>query len=296
MIARSLRPLPVAACLLLCAVPAASALTATERAQYVASGKYMRDVGAAAKPAVSWIRKRAAKTAPVVRACDARGFRVGKADPGPATHANYAKRVKVVRRPAVPKPPKGAVTKAVCAKTERLAVAFDIDETVTSSFRVGAGGTAFDALTQIANQVLGRATVLGPVHDIYDAARANGVAVFIITAAYDPITADPIFKALASSGVACRPPLKELGACEIDFDTYDFRAVRLRNLQEQGYTDIAGLYMRPPGVNDKGVVKDAQRAEIERRRGYRVIAMVGDHTSDLDGGFFDRRFLIPTLD
>ena len=43
-------------------------------------------------------------------------------------------------------------------------------------------------------------------------------------------------------------------------------------------------------------MKAAQRAELELRRGYSMIQMVGDNASDIANGWEERGTQIPTLD
>jgi HAD superfamily, subfamily IIIB (Acid phosphatase) len=192
--------------------------------------------------------------------------------------------------------PEPAVTKASCAAVEKLAIGFDIDETAFSNYLAGTAAANYQDLFSIRNQALGTGIALQPVMELYRLARRYGVAVFMITARYDPILADPNNRLLFESGALCRAPYDAIGLCGVDLARYDYRGVTARNLVEAGYTEVAGLYMRPANGTDKGVVKAAQRAELERRRGYEVIAMVGDNNSDIAGGWYDKGFKIPTLD
>ena len=94
---------------------------------------------------------------------------------------------------------------------------------------------------------------------LYVRARDAGVAVFFITGRREPL-----------------------------------RAPTVRNLLRAGYARGWRLIMRParerPGTHD-GYKRRARRAIT--RRGYRILANVGDQHSDLRGGFALRRFKLP---
>ncbi|MDO8187615.1 HAD family acid phosphatase [Conexibacter sp. JD483] len=382
----------------------AAAKTPAERQTYVESGTYSAELKAAIDPAKQWITRRAAANAKQTQACEAAGYPVGSADPGPDPQADYsvvvpepapeavaavrltparartavkraqrsvsADRARVrslsrrlaraqrdtaaLRRslakarralkqsqqalaaarkaldkalrtpapggntnpvpttpaPATPKPdlgndvppieqppaPDPDVTKKSCAAVEKLAIGFDADETAFSNYHAFAPTANYQDLFSIRNQALGTGIALGPVLELYRLARRYEVSVFIITARFDPILADPSNRALYESGSLCRAPYDAIGLCGIDLTRYDYRGITQRNLAEAGYTEVEGLYMRPENGTDKGVVKASQRAELERRRGYEVIAMVGDNGSDIAGGWYEKGFRIPTLD
>lgn len=383
----------------------AAAKTPAERQTYVDSGAYAAELKEAIDPAKQWITRRAAATAQQTRACEAAGYPVGAADPGPDPQADYsvvvpepepeaaaaarltpasartavkrarrslsadrarvrslARRLaraqrdraalrralakarrslkrsqkaldaarkaldKALRTPApggntnpgptapaptTPTPnapidrgavpptepaPDPDVTKKSCAAVEKLAIGFDADETAFSNYHAFAPDANYQDLFSIRNQALGTGIALGPVLELYRLARRYELSVFIITARFDPILADPSNRALYESGSLCRAPYDAIGLCGIDLTRYDYRGITERNLAEAGYTEVAGLYMRPANGTDKGVVKASQRAELERRRGYEVIAMVGDNGSDIAGGWYEKGFRIPTLD
>ena len=71
----------------------------------------------------------------------------------------------------------------------------------------------------------------------------------------------------------------------------------MRNLLRAGYARGWRLVMRParerPGTHD-GYKRRARRAIT--RRGFRILANVGDQHSDLRGGFALRRFKLPEPD
>ncbi|MEU4094516.1 HAD family acid phosphatase [Streptomyces sp. NPDC026673] len=70
----------------------------------------------------------------------------------------------------------------------------------------------------------------------------------------------------------------------------------LYNLEHEGYP-VAGLYGRsiPDLFDEVSAYKTAQRAAIERR-GYTIVANIGNNTTDLVGGHAERTFKLPDYD
>jgi hypothetical protein len=68
-----------------------------------------------------------------------------------------------------------------------------------------------------------------------------------------------------------------------------------KNLDQAGYHDWDGLYLRDPSTLGRPVaeIKTAARIDIESRLGYTIIANIGDQESDLAGGHAERRFKVP---
>jgi hypothetical protein len=261
-LARTSLALALAVTALLALLPgvAAAEKSASERKAYVESGQYEADLEVALAPTREWIVERAGPTAVETRLCQEAGFAVGSADPGPDPGADYT--VLPAAAEPVPAPTEvGPATAERCAHVEKLAIGFDVDETALSNFRVGTSHPEYTVVQQGLNEILGRSVALGPVFQTYELARRYGVSVFFITAREEWM-----------------------------------RGITLANLQRAGYTEIAGLYTKPNLRGDKGVVKAAQRAELELRRGYAMIAMVGDQASDIANGWEERGFEIPSLD
>ena len=143
---------------------------------------------------------------------------------------------------------------------ERLAVVFDIDETVLSTYPQ-MRSQDFGYVPKVWSEYVAaaEAKALEPVRDVYHSARAVGVTVFFVTGRKDGPDRD---------GTA-------------------------RNLAHQGMNDYAELFMAAPGdFRPTWQRKSAARAEIERR-GYRIIANIGDQASDLAGGHAERTFKLP---
>jgi len=69
--------------------------------------------------------------------------------------------------------------------------------------------------------------------------------------------------------------------------------VTIENLEREGYSDWAGLTLKPAGSTLTTVAyKSGARAAIEQQ-GYRIVANIGDQYSDLAGGHADRAFKVP---
>jgi hypothetical protein len=139
----------------------------------------------------------------------------------------------------------------------KLALALDIDETSLSNYEqlnLNDFGNATVALALSA--VAGNSPAIAPTLDLYRRARAAGISVFAITG---------------------RPAAIE--------------AQTRQNLNNAGYTDLAGIAFKPGGEATIPF-KSGQRAALEGR-GYRIVANVGDQESDLAGGHADRSFKLP---
>ncbi len=153
----------------------------------------------------------------------------------------------------------------------RPALVLDIDETSLSNwaeikangfghFNGGScdvlprGPCGFDAWAR-----LGQAPALLPTLALYRWARQLGVAVFFVTGRHADMT-----------------------------------EVTAANLRRAGYEDWDGLFLEPQDSHFASAAdfKAPTRAAIERR-GYTVLASVGDQRSDLDGGHAERGYLLP---
>ncbi|HTU14636.1 MAG TPA: HAD family acid phosphatase [Solirubrobacterales bacterium] len=281
-------PLALVASLLLAlaiAGPAAKAsasdYTPEERQQYFDSGKYTQDLDFVAAHARKFIIERTQPTIKIVQTCRAKGFRIGKKDPGVDPAADYTVPVTVpksqlpdkivkapkaglgpVTKPALPrvKYPKAKkakrITKKRCANLPKLAIAMDLDETAVSTYLYGSNAPDYDA-GEFDHLIAGDQTAIPQMLKLYRLAQKRGLATFAITA---------------------RP------------DTAELRASAEANLKSIGYKALTGLYMRTSPIVEKGIIKNSQRAEIVKRRGYKIIAMFGDQNSDLRTGFYERGF------
>jgi predicted secreted acid phosphatase len=105
------------------------------------------------------------------------------------------------------------------------------------------------------------APAIKPIRSLFRRAKALKVAVFFITA---------------------RPEV--------------IRSGTLDNLKAAGYTGKYELILEPPGytIDSKVPYKSGARKKIQKR-GYKIIANVGDQQSDLKGGYSERTYKLPNL-
>lgn len=146
------------------------------------------------------------------------------------------------------------------SQPKKLAIVFDIDETVISNFsfmkRMRFGGTIamFDKAGLKAD-----ATVIKPVQELYNLALKNRVAVFFVSGRRE-----------------------------------NLRAATEQNLRQTGYQQWTGLMLKPLAfqANSASVFKATQRERIAQQ-GYDIILNVGDQQSDLKGCCADRLVKLP---
>jgi hypothetical protein len=164
----------------------------------------------------------------------------------------------------------GAVTKRAAAwlkkrtaarnAPRRPAIVFDIDETTLDNYPCIAAGGFADVKTALAVCVVRYDTpALKRVRAVFRLARKLKIRIVFITG---------------------RPEATREGT--------------LRDLRDSGYTGKYTLVMRPNDYARDSVVpfKAGARRSIQRK-GFKIIANVGDQRSDLNGGFSERRFYIP---
>jgi|SRR5215469_7722023 len=155
-------------------------------------------------------------------------------------------------------------------QVKKPAIVLDIDETALSNwpkllanqfafFPTGPCHIPHGPCGEDSWEKLAAATPIRATHDIYLAARANGVTVFFITGRKEAL-----------------------------------RAATERNLSAAGYTEFAALMMEPDGSQFASAAgfKSTQRHKIEQQ-GFTIIANVGDQRSDLTGGYEERGFKLP---
>jgi hypothetical protein len=139
--------------------------------------------------------------------------------------------------------------------TGKPAIVIDIDETALSNYS-GLALLQFSGQGTTLPAILGTGTAIKPTLDIYKLARRRGVAVFFVTGRPDLVSGPTT-----------------------------------TNLKTQGYTSWAGLMFKPGGMHTLAY-KAGARAAIEKK-GYDIVANLGDQESDLDGGHADRGFKYP---
>jgi len=143
---------------------------------------------------------------------------------------------------------------------EKLAVVFDIDETLLSNWPF-LEQYDYSFASPLVNRWLGeaRSWPLEPALALYREAVALRVPVFLITGRHPSL-----------------------------------RAATVGNLKRVNVTQVQGLYLRPAEDPNVSVIpfKSGARQAITDQ-GYRIILNIGDQWSDLEGGFAERRFKLP---
>ena len=143
---------------------------------------------------------------------------------------------------------------------DKLAVVLDIDETSLSNYKYMVA-FGFSGTHQQWHQAImaADAPVIKPMLSLYQDAVKKGVTVFFVT-----------------------------GRRETE------RAATTKNLNEAGYKGWQELYLRPNDYNQPSVIpyKVQARADIAKK-GYTIIASIGDQVSDLKGGYAEKTFKLP---
>jgi acid phosphatase len=143
-------------------------------------------------------------------------------------------------------------------KDEKLAAVFDIDETSLSTWEAmaGCGFCAYSVERKLYTE--DHDPAIGPVLQLYNFAKAEGVKIFFVT-----------------------------GRQESE------RAMTSKNLNEAGYSGWAELIMQPNGNKlPASVFKPKDRQAIVDK-GYEIVLNIGDQASDLAGCCSERVFKIP---
>ena len=143
-------------------------------------------------------------------------------------------------------------------KVRKPAVVLDIDETSLSNMAcLKAAGYELSGLATCV--VAKRGTAIAPARAVVKSAQRKGVKVVFITGRSDPL-----------------------------------RAPTLENLRAQGFTGSYELVTQPAdyALDSKVPYKSGARRSLTKR-GYRILANVGDQQSDLAGGYAARTFKLP---
>lgn len=145
-------------------------------------------------------------------------------------------------------------------KRKKLAVVFDIDETLLSNYSYQAESTDFGYIPSLWNRWIEKAEAapIKPVRRLLRTAVDSGASVFIITGRRE-----------------------------------NQKAATIRNLKAAGCEGFKKLYLKP--VNYKGTAqayKSALRKKIEDA-GFTVVVNIGDQYSDLKGGYAEKTFKLP---
>lgn len=141
----------------------------------------------------------------------------------------------------------------------RLAVVFDIDETMLSNLshmrRMDFG---YDPAAWNGWIAQGEAPVIEPVREIYRRARRLGIEVVFLTGRHE----------------SDRPGTE-------------------KNLRAVGVADYAKIFFKPDASKETTEkFKTAIRAQLVSD-GFSIVANIGDQTSDLAGGYAERTFKLP---
>ena len=146
---------------------------------------------------------------------------------------------------------------------KKPALVLDIDETALDNYPClnEKGGIPYDGGIYGGCVVAYDAPAVKPVLSLFKRAKALGVKVFFITG---------------------RPEALRDGS--------------LDNLRAAGYKGKYELHLRPADYDGESAVppKRAARKAIQKR-GFKIIANVGDQRSDLQGGYSERSYKLPNL-
>lgn len=143
---------------------------------------------------------------------------------------------------------------------QKLALVLDIDETSISNYDKMVKRDFVANQEEIHREILAaNSPVIEPMLALYKSALAHGVKVFFVTGRYE----------------------SERNATKI-------------NLTKAGYANWSGLYLRPRNYSESSIIpfKSKARANIAKK-GYTIIASIGDQLSDIRGGYAEKGFKLP---
>ncbi|WP_106225752.1 HAD family acid phosphatase [Legionella pneumophila] len=143
---------------------------------------------------------------------------------------------------------------------QKLAIILDIDETSLSNYEKMVKRDFTGSKEQIHKEILAaNSPAIKPMLTLYKNALKRGIKVFFVT-----------------------------GRQESERD-----ATRT-NLINAGYTKWAGLYLRPNGYSSSSIIPFKSKArEMIAKKGYTIIASIGDQYSDIQGGYTKKGFKLP---
>ncbi|CCD06840.1 TPA: HAD family acid phosphatase [Legionella pneumophila] len=143
---------------------------------------------------------------------------------------------------------------------QKLAIVLDIDETSLSNYDKMVKRDFTGSKEQIHKEILAaNSPAIKPMLTLYKNALKQGIKVFFVT-----------------------------GRQESERD-----ATRA-NLIKAGYTKWAGLYLRPNGYSSPSIIPFKSKArEMIAKKGYTIIASIGDQCSDIKGGYAKKGFKLP---
>lgn len=143
---------------------------------------------------------------------------------------------------------------------KNLAIVLDIDETSLSNYKKMVKREFVANRREMHQEILAaNAPAIAPMLALYRDARKAGVSVFFVTGR----------------------PRSETAATKT-------------NLLRAGYKNWSGLFLRPDNYQSSSIVPfKAQTRAMISKKGYTIIASIGDQYSDLLGGFTDKGFKLP---
>lgn len=143
---------------------------------------------------------------------------------------------------------------------KKLAIVLDIDETSLSNYNKMVQRDFIGNREQIHKEILAAdSPVIKPMLVLYKNAQKHGVKVFFVT-----------------------------GRVETE------REATQKNLLSAGYSQWSGLFLRPDKYQNASIIpfKSEARANIEKK-GYTIVATIGDQLSDINGGYAEKGFKLP---
>lgn len=143
---------------------------------------------------------------------------------------------------------------------EKLALVLDIDETSLSNYKNMIKRDFTGTREQFHEDIMAAdAPAIAPTLALYKDAIQHGIKIFFVT-----------------------------GRSEEE------RLATKTNLKKIGYTQWTALYLRPKNYTEKTIVtfKSHARALITKK-GYTIIASIGDQRSDIKGGYVKKGFKLP---
>lgn len=161
---------------------------------------------------------------------------------------------------SIEKAHKYVIEQALANKDKKLALVLDIDETSLSNYDKIAKYNFHASSKQIHKDILaGDSPVIQPMLSLYNDAIKHGVKVFFVTGRGE----------------------SELEATQ-------------KNLTNAGYNNWSGLYVRPNQYAEPSIIafKSKTREDISKK-GYFIIASIGDQYSDIKGGYAQKGFKLP---
>lgn len=143
---------------------------------------------------------------------------------------------------------------------QKLAVVLDIDETSLSNYaKMQKRGFVATKAQLLKEDLEANAPAIKPTLSLYRDALQHKVAIFFVT-----------------------------GRREME------RQATILNLKKAGFNQWQGLYFKPSDYHKESAIPFKSHArELITRKGYRIIASIGDQCSDFKGGYTEAGFKLP---